>query len=85
MKLLSLRIGQYRVLRNINIDFDRKNYGLDFRQEQKYALDFLAGVNGTGKTTVLQVISRLFATLQTENYYFPIPIELNLLNNPNIG
>jgi predicted ATPase len=76
MKLLNLRIGQYRVLRNINIDFDRKNIVGELNPEQKYALDFLAGVNGTGKTTVLQILSRLFATLQTENYSFPIPIEV---------
>lgn len=85
MKLLSLRIGQYRVLRNIHIDFDRKNKAVDISQEQKYALDFLAGVNGTGKTTVLQVLSRLFATLQTENYYFPIPIEVIYSITPKSG
>src|SRR5207248_954954 len=38
--------------------------------------DFLAGVNGTGKSTVLHLLGRLFAQLQTENYYFPIPVTL---------
>src|SRR3990170_694103 len=76
MKLLSFRIGQYRVLRKINIPFDRKNPAGALNPNQEYALDFLAGVNGTGKTTVLQVLARMFATLQTENYSFPIPVEL---------
>ena len=76
MKLLNFRIGQYRVLRNIYINFDRKNQAGELDLQQIYALDFLAGVNGTGKTTVLQVLSRLFATLQTESYSFPIPVEI---------
>lgn len=76
MKLLSFRIGKYRVLRNVFIDFDRKNPGGVLNPNQQYALDFLAGVNGTGKTTVLQLLARLFSTLRTENYGFPIPVEL---------
>jgi len=76
MKLLSFRIGKYRVLRNVFIGFDRQNLGGALNPDQQYALDFLAGVNGTGKTTVLQVLARLFSTLQTENYDFPIPVEL---------
>jgi predicted ATPase len=76
MKLLSFRIGQYRVLRDIHISFDRKSREEILNPEQNYALDFLAGVNGTGKTTVLQVLVKLLSTLQTENYGFPIPVEL---------
>jgi hypothetical protein len=44
--------------------------------KQEYSLDFLAGVNGTGKTTVLYLLGRIFATLESEDYNLPIPFEL---------
>lgn len=76
MKLISFQIDQYRVLQDIKINFDRKSSVEAPTPHQGYSLDFLAGVNGTGKTTVLQVLAKLFATLHTENYNFPIPVEL---------
>ena len=36
---------------------------------QGYALDFLAGVNGTGKTTALQFIARVFAHLYSSDHF----------------
>lgn len=75
MRLIKFRIGKYRVLYDLIVDFERsKSPGPD--TQQGYALDFLAGVNGTGKSTILHLIGRLFAQLLTENYYFPIPVEL---------
>lgn len=75
MKLIKFYIDQYRVLRDIGINFERTDDDL-MKSHQGYALDFLAGVNGTGKTTVLQILAKLFNTLQTEIYNFPIPVEL---------
>lgn len=75
MKLLRFYIGKYRVLQNLDIHFDRKTTGQPNIQ-QDYSLDFLAGVNGTGKSTVLHLLGRLFAQLLTETYYFPVSVEL---------
>ncbi len=77
MKLVRLNIPAYRVLRDIEIDFQRQTARKGLVDSQrKYALDFFAGVNGTGKSTVLRLIGKLFATLQGQDYAFPTPIEL---------
>ncbi len=77
MRLERFRIGEYRVLRDLEIDFDRGRGDASLpNPQQDYALDFLAGVNGTGKSTVLQLLAKLFTTLDSEDYYFPIPLEL---------
>lgn len=75
MKLIQFHIEHYRVLRNLWIQFSRTDEQHQAAQ-QGYALDFLAGVNGTGKSTVLRLLGKLFTQLLTENYYFPIPVEL---------
>jgi predicted ATPase len=78
MRLIHLRIPDYRVLKDVDINFERTSPGkvrLDPRQG--YALDFFAGVNGTGKSTVLRLIGKIFTTLGSEDYSFPIPIELS--------
>lgn len=76
MKLQELYIQNYRVLRKLRLNFERASNGQDGPATREgYALDFLAGVNGTGKTTALQFIGRLFATLY-ETDYFPEPFEI---------
>ncbi len=78
MRLIRLYVDHYRVLHELPIDFDRGVAGE--RQpdpQQGYALDFLAGVNGTGKSTILHLLGKLFARLLSEDYYFPVPIELS--------
>lgn len=75
MKLIRFYIGNYRVLNNLIVDFDRTTQ-TEYKTQDRYSLDFLAGVNGTGKSTILHLIGRLFAQLLTENYYFPIPVTL---------
>ncbi len=75
MRLISFHIERYRVLRDIDINFDRGERK-SLNPQQGYALDFLAGVNGTGKSTVLHLLGRLFAQLLTENYFFPIDVTL---------
>lgn len=61
--------------RRVMIDFDRKAIGV-YDIHQNYSLEFFAGVNGTGKTTVLQLLTRIFQALLSTNYHFDIPIDL---------
>lgn len=64
MRLLRLYVGDYRVLRDVDIYFDygelRDPYG-------KYHLDFLVGVNGTGKSTLLRFLLQLFHALESSS------------------
>ncbi|MFN8439658.1 MAG: AAA family ATPase [Caldilineaceae bacterium] len=74
MKLETLTIDNYRVLRDLTLHFERgKPNQLNLRD--RYALDFLAGVNGSGKTTALQFLARLFVHLH-ESDHFAEPFEL---------
>lgn len=80
MKLERFYIGDYRVLENLDLDFQRLEERPSFLGEvdPKYALDFLVGVNGTGKSTVLRLLGRLFGLLHWRdfNYEFPVTVEL---------
>ncbi|MCA9998287.1 MAG: AAA family ATPase, partial [Anaerolineales bacterium] len=79
MRLISFYIQNYRVLQELSINFSPLLPSQSFLPiQQTYALDFLAGVNGTGKSTVLHLLGRLFFQLQQENYseYFITPIRL---------
>jgi predicted ATPase len=80
MRLLRLYLGSYRVLRNLDIRF-----GLPTSNEvhppyaSSYALDFLVGVNGTGKSTVLRAIADLMRKLErNEPILFPFEMEYEL-------
>ena len=73
MRLKRFYIEDYRVLQNLQLDFVRGRESLT--PAQYYALDFLAGVNGTGKSTVLQLLGKLFAWLEEQDY-FPEAIDL---------
>ncbi|HRQ41850.1 MAG TPA: AAA family ATPase [Chloroflexota bacterium] len=79
MRLIRFHIENYRVLKNVPIHFSPLLPDQRFLPvQQSYALDFLAGVNGTGKSTVLHLLGRLFFHLQQDNYseYFIAPIRL---------
>lgn len=70
MKLEQLYIADYRVLRGLTLHFERtSSRQIDIAFRKGYALDFLAGVNGTGKTTALQFIGRLFAHLYSSDHF----------------
>lgn len=62
MRLLRLYIHDYRVLQELDLRFDpaapQKN------SARNYHLDFLVGVNGTGKSTVLRLLGRIFSQMQ---------------------
>ena len=52
MKLTKLKIGRYKNLRNLSVDFERTE-----------GVAVLAGVNGSGKSNLLEALGRLFARL----------------------
>ena len=75
MQLLELYVGEYRVLRKLRIIFELGDNARDI--QSGYCLDFLVGLNGTGKSTVLHLLSRIFTNiLSGESTAFPISIEL---------
>lgn len=80
MKLLRLWIGKYRVLEDITICFAESNKRGFSNRSSTYALDFLVGVNGTGKSTVLRALSEIFQRLAGDsskaNFLFEIKYSL---------
>lgn len=58
MRLLRLYIDNYRVLRKLDLRFDPLMP--QDNPQRNYHLDFLVGVNGTGKSTVLRLLARIF-------------------------
>ena len=64
MKLSRFFVSQHLLLRELELRFDRPNR-LDRGQ---YALDFLVGVNGSGKSTVLRALTQVFANLRAGRY-----------------
>lgn len=73
MKLQRLYIEKYRVLQDLNIKFGASDeHSVALARRPGYALDFLIGVNGTGKSTVLQLLSDLMQRLE-HGAQAPIP------------
>lgn len=60
MRLLRLYIDKYLLLRDLDLDFDRPGR-LD---TASYSLDFLVGVNGSGKSTVMRALAQIFSDLR---------------------
>lgn len=59
MRLLRFYIHEHRVLKGLDISFDPEG-NIISESQRNYHLDFLVGVNGTGKSTVLQLLGRIF-------------------------
>lgn len=73
MRLRRFYIGSYRVLQNLDIRFHPDFMGS--KDENSYAIDFLVGLNGSGKSTVLQALSEVIRRLE-RNAPVPFPFEL---------
>lgn len=77
MRLVSLSLPALRRLRDVRIPFDRGAPRVGDSQ-----LDILVGVNGAGKSTVLEAIGLIFAQLDAgEDVGFPYEIEYELRGN----
>lgn len=83
MKLQRLYIDKYRVLKDLNIKFSSSaEHPIALARRPDYALDFLVGINGTGKSTVLQLLCDLMQRLERIAqapipYLFILEYELN--------
>ncbi|MGB1250552.1 MAG: AAA family ATPase [Candidatus Promineifilaceae bacterium] len=77
MKLLSLTIDKYKILRDVTLRFDRPQR-LDMGA---YALDFLVGLNGSGKSTLLRALTQIVTDLHANRptpFNYRIEYELML-------
>jgi ABC-type transport system involved in cytochrome c biogenesis ATPase subunit len=73
MKLLNFYIGEYRVLRDVDIVFDAAETAAP------YSLNFLVGVNGTGKSTVLRALVDVLLQLDADRQVsFPFALEYTM-------
>ena len=80
MKIKNLYIENEKRLKNLNINFENDEKILD--------VVVLAGVNGTGKTTVLEVIYDYFENFQNDKNKINIELDLeeeNYINQNNIS
>lgn len=66
MKLIRLQIEHYKMLRDVDMRFDRPGR----LSMGAYAVDFLVGLNGAGKSTLLRAIAQIFTDLHA-NYPTP--------------
>ncbi|MBD2129532.1 AAA family ATPase [Microcoleus sp. ZQ-A2] len=88
MKLQRLYLGDYRVLRDLEIRFGPPvENSIPLTHAPSYSLDFLVGVNGTGKSTVLRVLFDLMRKLERQapiDYPFEMEYELGKDNHRRI-
>lgn len=78
MKLQRLYLENYQVLRKLEIYFSPHTENVLIRNPS-YSLDFLVGVNGTGKSTVLRALFNLLKEIEAHNtvdYGFELDYEL---------
>ncbi|QIN81585.1 AAA family ATPase [Rubrobacter tropicus] len=87
MRLERLYIGDYRVLRDLEIHFEPPEEVTLPVLGPDYALDFLVGVNGTGKSTVLRALSEIFRRMDgdTKAAAFPFDISYRLASGEGVS
>lgn len=82
MRIHKFRISNYRVLGDVELDFEsrrKSRHTLDEgrgEEQRHYSLDFIAGLNGAGKSTILQVLGGTFARLAAGQ---PPPTQMSLV------
>ena len=66
MKLNHLYIDRHLMLRDLDLRFDRPGRSDTGEYAGKYALDFLIGANGSGKSTVLRAVAQIILDLRAD-------------------
>ena len=84
MRLISLYVEEYRVLEKLAIDFGSSQSEVTKSLQPGYCLDFLVGLNGSGKSTVLHLLSRIFKNILLDEGTFSETVELKYNINGNI-
>lgn len=74
MKLHRFYIGEYGVLRHFTIFFGSEDL-TDVGEDVTYSLDLIVGLNGTGKSTLLQAIVDIMRRVERNA---PVPFEFEL-------
>ncbi|MBE7467623.1 MAG: AAA family ATPase [Anaerolineales bacterium] len=70
MKLVKFWIEDFLVLKNLTINFGSPDEPSTLaNKDRAYALDFLVGVNGTGKSTVLRLLTMIFKALENRTMH----------------
>ena len=62
MKIKSLYIQKYRILQDLIIPFWEK----DILPSEGYSLTVLAGLNGSGKSTILRALAEIYSTIKAD-------------------
>lgn len=78
MRLLSLHIERYLMLRDLTLRFDRPRR----LPMGSYALDFLVGLNGSGKSTLLRALAQVVTDLHANR---PTPFNYRLEYERQVG
>lgn len=80
MKLLRFYVGHYKVIHNLDIRFGRPTkVSFDPTIHNTHFIDFLVGINGTGKSTVLHALAHVLQALERGSpLSFPFELEYEL-------
>lgn len=85
MKLIRLQIARHLSLRDLDLRFDRParldNQNFATKWIGAYTLDFIVGVNGSGKSTVLRVLAQIITDLyagRTSEFDYSLQYELGV-------
>jgi predicted ATPase len=80
VKLLRFYVGYYKVLHDLDIRFGRPTkVGTNPAERYSHSIDFLVGINGTGKSTVLHALAHVLRALERgAPVTFPFELEYEL-------
>ena len=62
MKIKSLYIQNYHILQDLKIHFGEKT----ILPNEEYSLTVLAGLNGSGKSTILRALAKIYSAIKAD-------------------